>query len=170
MWDGFEHDECSTIEEATFEEALDRAKETFGELTTAGVLRMVKEVVRPKSRDVEPDINVIAVELARELDSPYRRERLDEVIGFRSRLNPTIRKKLIASLKNASEHMDASLHSLSADFKQSPSNGKAHQRLIREHMATQPEADLEEKQRLAGLLPTSRMLPFEKSATTKRKM
>ena len=65
-------------------------------------------------------------------------------------LNPTIRKQLIASLKNASQHLAASQHSLSADFKQPPSNGKAHQRLIREYMATQPEADLEEKMRLAA--------------------
>jgi hypothetical protein len=65
-------------------------------------------------------------------------------------LNPTIRKQLIASLTNASEHLNASRHSLSADFKQPSSNGKAHQRLIREHMATQPEANLEERVRLAA--------------------
>ena len=99
---------------------------------------------------MEPDINVVAAELVRELDSPNRRERLDEVIRLRSRLNPTIRRQLIASLTNASEHLNASRHSLSADFKQQPSNGKAHQRLIREYMATQPEADLEEKKRLAA--------------------
>jgi uncharacterized protein YggU (UPF0235/DUF167 family) len=138
------------IDDATFEEALSRAKDTYGELTTAGLLRMLKVVVRPKGRDVEPDINVIAAELARELDSPNRRERLEQVVRLRARLNPTLRRQLIASLKNASEHLNASRHSLSADFKQPPSNGKAHQRLIREHMATQPEADLEEKQRLAS--------------------
>ena len=138
------------IDDATFEEALNRAKEAYGELTTAGLLRMLKVVVRPKGRNVEPDINVIAAELARELDSPIRRERLDEVVRLRNRLNPTIRRQLIASLKNASEHLNASRHSLSADFKQPPSNGKAHQRLIREHMATQLEADLEEKRRLAA--------------------
>jgi len=138
------------IDDDSFEEALRRTRETFGELTTSGVLRMVREVVRPKGRDVEPDINVVAAELVRELDSPNRRERLDEVIRLRSRLNPTIRRQLIASLTNASEHLNASRHSLSADFKQQPSNGKAHQRLIREYMATQPEADLEEKKRLAA--------------------
>ena len=138
------------LDDDSFEEALNRAKDTYGELTTAGVLRMVKEVVRPKGRDVEPDINVIAAELVRELDSPNRRERLESIVRLRNRLNPTIKRQLIASLKNASEHLDASRHNLSADFKQPPSNGKAHQRLIREHMATQPEADLEEKQRLAS--------------------
>jgi len=138
------------IDDDSFEEALRRAKETFGELTTAGVLRMVKEVVRPRGRDVESDINVTAAELVRELDSPHRRERLDEVIRLRSRLNPTVRRQLIASLKNATEHLAASRLGLSADFKESPSNGKAHQRLIREYMATQPEADLEEKKRLAA--------------------
>ena len=138
------------VDDDTFEEALSRAKDMFGELTTAGMLRMLKEVVRPRCRDVQPDINVIAAEIARELDSPTRRERLDEVVRLRSRLNPTIRKQLIASLENASKHLATSLHSLSADFKQPPSNGKAHQRLIREHMATQPETDLEEKKRLSA--------------------
>jgi hypothetical protein len=154
---GITHDQSSKwqrlarlVDDDTFEEALRRAKDTFGELTTAGMLRMLKEVVRPKSRDVQPDINVIAAEIARELDSPTRRGRLDEVVRLRSRLNPTIRRQLIASLKNANKHLAASLHSLSADFKQPPSNGKAHQRLIREHMATQPETDLEEKKRLAA--------------------
>jgi hypothetical protein len=137
------------IDDDSFEEALRRTKEAFGELTTAGVLRMVKEVVRPRGRNIESDINVIAAELARELDSPHRRERLDDVIRLRSRLNPTVRKQLIASLTNASEHLNASRNSLSADFKQPPSNGKAHQRLIREQMATQPEGDLDEKKRLA---------------------
>lgn len=138
------------IDDETFELALERAKEAFGELTTAGVLRMVKEVVRPRCRDVEPEINVIAADLVRELDSPTRRERLESIVQFRNRLNPTIRKQLILSLENASKHLAASQHSLSADFKQPPSNGKAHQRLIREHMATQPEVDLEEKKRLAA--------------------
>jgi hypothetical protein len=154
---GITHDQSSKwqrmarlIDDDTFKEALELAKEAFGELTTAGVLRMVKEVVRPKGREVEPEINVIAAELARELDSPPRRERLEEVIRLRSRLNPTVRKQLIASLKNASEHLAASQHSLSADFKQLPSNGKAHQRLIREHMAQQPEPDIKEKRRLAA--------------------
>jgi hypothetical protein len=154
---GITHDQSSKwqrlarlIDDETFERALLQAKEKYGELTTSGVLREVREVVRPKSRDVQPDINVIAAEIARELDSPTRRDRLDEVVRLRSRLNPTIRKQLIASVENASKHLATSLHSLSADFKQPTSNGKAHQRLIREHLATQPEADLEAKMRLAA--------------------
>jgi hypothetical protein len=154
---GITHDQSSKwqrlarlIDDETFERALLQAKEKYGELTTSGVLREVREVVRPKGRNVEPDINVIAADLVRELDSPYRRNRLEEVVRLRGRLNPTIRKQLIASIKNATKHLAASLQSLSADFKQPLSNGKAHQRLIREHMATQPETDLEEKKRLAA--------------------
>lgn len=155
---GITHDQSSKwqrlarlIDDETFERALLQAKEKYGELTTSGVLREVREVVRPRSTGfVEPDINVIAADLVREIDSPARRDRLEEVVRLRNRVNPTIRKQLIASLKNASEHLDASMHSLTADFKQPPSNGRAHQRLIREHMATQPEADLEEKMRLAA--------------------
>jgi hypothetical protein len=39
---------------------------------------------------------------------------------------------------------------LLADFQEFPSNGKAHQRVIRERMAEQPDADIAEKRRLAA--------------------
>jgi site-specific DNA-methyltransferase (adenine-specific) len=38
------------VDDASFEEALNRAKETFGELTTAGVLWAVRDIVRPSAK------------------------------------------------------------------------------------------------------------------------
>ena len=108
-----------------------------------------REIVTPAEVLTEPDINVIASELIRDVESASRKEKLETVIRLRKRLNPTIRKKLILALKNSvtdAAHFEAQL---SSDFQEFPSNGKCHQRLIREHMAEQPEADLEEKRKLA---------------------
>ena len=104
------------VDDDTFEEALNRAKDVFGELTTAGVLRMVKQVVKPQTTVVEPEINVIAADLIREFESANQRERLDKVIRLRSRLNPTLRKKLIVALDNAAKYATASSWKLSADM------------------------------------------------------
>jgi len=49
----------------------------------------------------EPDINVIASELIRDVESASRKEKLKTVIRLRKRLNPTIGKKLILALKNS---------------------------------------------------------------------
>ncbi len=134
------------IDDDTFEAALERAKEVFGELTTAGVLRMVKEVVRPKSTRTEQDINEVADDIARELER--RRERLDTVVELKERLNPTLRKRLIEALK----HEATALQKLSAGFKGFERNGKAFQRQIREHLATLDEPDIEAKRQLASSL------------------
>ena len=154
---GITHDQSSKwqrlarlIDDETFERALLQAKEKYGELTTSGVLREVREVARPKNTVVEPDINVVAADLIRELESPYRKERLDAVVRLRKRLNPTIRKRLIATLKNTSDYLAASHRELSSDFKEIPLNGKCHQRVIREFMSRQPEPNLAEKKKLAA--------------------
>jgi hypothetical protein len=138
------------IDDATFERALTRAKEEFGELTTSGVLRLVKEIMKPAVVVVEPDINVVAAELVREIESASRKDKLQAVIRLRNRLNPTVRKQLIAALKNAAKDSAAFGEQLSKDFQEFTTNGKAHQRVIRERMAQFPEADIEEKRRLAA--------------------
>jgi hypothetical protein len=138
------------IDDATFDRALTQARDKNGELTTAALLREIKEVVRPAGTVVEPDINVVAAELIRDLDSVNRREKLKEVAQSRNRLNPTIRRNLISAVKNAARDVAAFGEQLSTDFRDFPSNGKCHQRVIREHMAEQPEADIAEKRRLAS--------------------
>jgi hypothetical protein len=140
------------IDDATFEKALSRAREQFGELTTAGVLRAVKEVVKPAGTIVEPNINLLATELIRDIESASRKEKLKMVVGAREQLNPTITKKLILALKNASKDTANFEKQLTKGFQDFPNDGKAHQRVVRERMAEQPEPDLEEKTRLAANL------------------
>jgi len=79
------------IDDAMFERALARAKERHGELTTAAVLCEIREIVRPAGVVAEPDINVIASELTRDIESASRKEKLNAVVQSRNRLNPTIR-------------------------------------------------------------------------------
>ncbi len=138
------------IDDAAFERALTRAKERNGELTTAALLREIKEVVRPTGGVVEPDINVIAAELIRDVESDAIREKLKTVVQLRNRLNPTIRKNLISALKNAARDAANVEAQLSKDFHEFPTNGKCHQRIVRENMAKQPEPQLREKRALAA--------------------
>jgi hypothetical protein len=137
------------VDEATFERALIQAREKNGELTNAALLREIREIVTPAEVLTEPDINVIASELIRDVESASRKEKLETVIRLRKRLNPTIRTKLILALKNsAADAADCELQ-LSKDFKNFPANGKAFQRVIRERMAEQPDPLLAEKRALA---------------------
>jgi hypothetical protein len=138
------------IDDATFERALIRAKERNGELTAAALLREIKEIMQPVGGVVEPDINVVAAELIRDVESDNRREKLKTVVQSRNRLNPTIRKNLILALKNAARDTVDVEAQLSKDFHEFPTNGKCHQRVIREHMAKQPEPQLKEKRALAA--------------------
>jgi hypothetical protein len=138
------------IDEATFERALIQTKQKNLELTTAALLREVKEVMRPMGSAVEPDINVIAAELIRDIESVSRKEKLKTVVQSRQRLNPTIHRRLIAALENAASESDNFKQHLSRNFKELRANGKAYQRLIRERMAEQSEPDIAEKRSLAA--------------------
>jgi hypothetical protein len=141
------------MDDATFEKALKLAKEGDEELTSAALLRAVKEVLKPKATVIEePNINLVATELIRDIESASRKEKLTAVIQSREQLNPTIRKKLMLALKNAVRDTADFEEQLSKDFQDFPANGKAHQRIVRERMAEQPEPDIEEKIRLAANL------------------
>jgi hypothetical protein len=138
------------IDDLTFDKAVAQAKENDGELTTAGLLRAIREIVTPSEVVSEPDINVVAAELTREIESQSRKTKLETVVRFRSRLNPTIRRKLILALKNSLKHEAESETQLSRDFDDYPANGKAFQRVIRERMAVQPDPLLTKKKALAA--------------------
>jgi hypothetical protein len=138
------------IDDATFDKAVAEAKEKDGELTTAGLLRAIREIVTPSEVFIEPDINVVAAELTRDIESQSRREKLETVVRLRSRLNPTIRKKLILALKNSTNNAAQCEAQLAKDFEDYPANGKAFQRVIRERMAEQPDPLLAEKMALAA--------------------
>ena len=138
------------IDDAKFDQAVAETIEKNGELTTAALLREIKMILKPSGRVVEPDINVIASELAKDFASSARHEKLEEVVRFRSRLNTTIRKHLISALRSASRDAAGFVERLSADFRDFPANGKCHQRIVREMMAEQPDPLLEEKKALAS--------------------
>jgi len=138
------------VDEATFEKALVQAREKDGELTNAALLREIREIVTPTEVITEPDVSVLAAELVRDIESASRKEKLETIIRLRSRLNPTVRKQLIAALKNSLRHAAESEAQLSKDFKDFPTNGKAYQRVIRERMAEQPDPLLNEKKALAS--------------------
>ena len=145
------------VDDATFEEALNRAKDTFGELTTRGVLTMLKEVVRPKSTQTEQNINEVADDLIKEIER--RHERLNAVVNDKARLNPTLQRKLITAL----QHEASMAEILSSGFHDFEYTGKAYQRIVRERLAQLPEPNIEEKKRLAASLKnaTVREISYE---------
>jgi hypothetical protein len=92
------------------------------------------------------NVNLLASELIRDLDSTIRLDKLKAVVESRQRLNPTLWRDLLRVLKNIANFGEQ----LSEDFEEIPNNGKAFQRIVRERMAMLPEPDLDEKKRLAA--------------------
>lgn len=138
------------IDDATFDRAVGQAKENDGELTTTGLLRAVREIITPHAVPSELDINLIAAELTREIESRSRREKLQTVVRLRSRLNPTISKKLTLALRNLAAYAADCEKQISKDFVDYPANGKAFQCFIRERTAEQPDPFLDKKKALAA--------------------
>jgi hypothetical protein len=68
------------------------------------LLRAVREIITPNEVPTEPDINLIATELTRDIESQSKREKLETIVRLRNRLNPTITKKLTSALKNLAKH------------------------------------------------------------------
>ncbi len=95
-------------------------------------------------------MNLVASELIRDLESASRREKLEKVTQLRSRLSPTITKKLTLALRNLAKHAGECEKQISKDFEDYPANGKAFQRVNRERMAEQPDPLLAEKMALAS--------------------
>lgn len=138
------------VDESTFERAVVQACEKNGELTNAALLREIREIVTPTQVLTDPDVNVVASELIRDIESQSRREKLETVVRLRNRLNPTIRKKLILALKNLTSSAAQYEAQIAKNFEDFPANGKAFQRVIRERMAEQPDPLLAEKTALAA--------------------
>ncbi len=138
------------VDESTFERALIQAREKNGELTNAALVREIREIATPTEVITEPDVNVTASELIRDIESVSRREKLETVVRLRTRLNPTIRKKLILALNNSKDEAAQHEAQLAGDFVDYSANGKAFQRVIRERLAEQPDSLLSEKMALAA--------------------
>jgi hypothetical protein len=137
------------VDEVTFEKALVQAREKNGELSNAALLREIREIATPTEVLTDPDVNVVAAELIRDIESQSRHEKLETVVRLRNRLNPTIRRKLILALKNSMKHVSEFEAQLAKDFEDYPANGKAFQRVVRERMAEEPDPLLSEKLALA---------------------
>ncbi|HWY55873.1 MAG TPA: hypothetical protein VNZ03_15505 [Terriglobales bacterium] len=138
------------VDESTFERALVQALEKNGELSNSALLREIREITTPTEVLTDPDVNVIASELIREIESASRREKLETVVRLRKRLNPTLTKKLVLALSNSANNLTKCETQLSKDFEDYPANGKAFQRVIRERMAEQPDPLFAEKKALAS--------------------
>ena len=81
------------IDDATFDKAVAQAKENDGELTTAGLLRAIREIITPDGVPTELDINLIAAELIRDIESQTRREKLERVVRLREPPEPDDHQK-----------------------------------------------------------------------------
>lgn len=112
------------------------------------VQRALKE--RREVVSADPDFNVIAKGLIRDLESTTRKEKLEGVAQNLDRLNPTIRKKLISALKNAAIGIARFEERISEGFEELPENGKCHQRLVRESRAKLPDPLIATKKALAA--------------------
>ena len=119
------------FDDDTFELALSRAKEQFGELTTAGVMQLAKDILKPKGtvvgRDnaIKPDINILAAELTQEIESVIQKGRLNVILRQQSRLSPTISENLIHAFENAIGQFSAGMESLRLAARTVKPSGKA---------------------------------------------
>lgn len=139
-----------------------RAQSWYGYLESRGVKpstfrqwrhRRLLLLMKPPVVAVPPDVNTMAVELARELESTSFREKLGTVVQSRYRVNPTITRKLINALKNSSKELTAAEEQLSVDLPVFTPD-KAHQRQVRERLSQLPELEpeLEMKKRAGSSL------------------
>ena len=105
-------------------------------------------------REVPPakDVNVLAKESIRQLESKPQAEKLESAVEERKQLNPAIQAELIRALEARAKKLLALAARLKKGFRPLPGakTGKAHQRLVRERRAKLPDPLLEEKQKLAA--------------------
>jgi hypothetical protein len=98
------------------------------------------------------DVNVLAKESIRHLESKPQAEKLDAAVEDREQLNPTIRLDMIRALEAQGHKLPAPAAKLKEGFKRLPvaETGTAHQRIVRERRAKLPDPLLEEKRKLAA--------------------
>jgi hypothetical protein len=129
-----------------FEDFRKRLHEDITMRTIERRLRAYREVPPAK------DVNVVAKESVRQLESKRQAKKLDAAVEARKQLNPTIRQELIRALEARAKRLLALAAKLKKGFRPLPATktGKAHQRLVRERRAKLPDPLLKEKQKLAA--------------------
>lgn len=143
-----------------FKKFRERLPEDITLRTIQRRLRAYRQIPPPK------DPNVVAKELAKEVESRRRSEKLRMVIEARKQLNPAIRQDLIRALETTAKNLLALAKALKRNFRKLPvvETGKAHQRLVREQRATLPDPLFEEKRRLAADFTHARVEPISYAA------
>ena len=117
------------------------------------IQRWLREYRNRDSETPPPkDVNVLAKESIRRLESKPQAEKLDAAVEARKQLNPTIRQEMIRALEAQAHKLLALAAKLKKGFRPLPvaETGKAHQRLVREHRAKVPDPLLKEKRKLAA--------------------
>lgn len=106
---------------------------------------------RDRETSAPKDVNVLAKESVRLLESKRHAEKLEVALEGCKQLNPAVRADLIRALEAQAQKLVALAKKLKKGFRPLPvaKTGKAHQRLVREHRATLPDPSLEEKRKLA---------------------
>ena len=118
-------------------------------------------------REVPPakDVNVVAKESIRQLESKRQAEKLDAAVKASKQLNPTIRQELIRALEARAKKLLTLAAKLKKGFRPLPvsKTGKAHQRLVREDRAKLPDPLLGAKQKLAADFTRARVeqIPYD---------
>ena len=131
-----------------FDEFEERLQLDISIRTIQRWLKQFRETEDPPAKDV----NVLAKESIRHLESKPQAEKLDAAVEARKQLNPTIRQDMIRALEAQAHKLLALAAKLKKGFRPLPvaETGKAHQRLVREHRAKLPDPLLEEKRKLAS--------------------
>ncbi|MGC1452364.1 MAG: hypothetical protein WA830_20225 [Candidatus Sulfotelmatobacter sp.] len=116
------------------------------------VQRWLKDYREAEMEDLPaPDVNVVARQAVRSVESKKQAEKLDTAVNSRKELNPAIRAELIRALEARAKKYLALAAKLKKGFKPLKTHtGKAHQRLVREQRAKLPDPLLEEKKKLAA--------------------
>jgi hypothetical protein len=123
-------------------------------------IRTIQRRLRKYRGETPPkEINVVAKESIRHLESKPQAEKLETTVHSRKELNPAIRAELIRALKARVKRDLALIAKLENGFNPLPvaETGKAHQRLVREERAKLPDPLLEEKCKLAADFSNARV-------------
>jgi hypothetical protein len=108
------------------------------------------------SDDLHPNtpiknVNVLATELIRVVESKGRMATLKAVVASRDQLNPSVRHDLIRALRSVAKNRNESAETLEQDCpKLSEASGEAHQHIVLERVAASRDPLLEEKRQLAS--------------------
>ena len=138
----------------TWEEWFEQFEERLHlDITLRTIQRWLKKYREAEMEESPaPDVNVIAKQAVRYVESKPQAEKLDTAVHSCKELNPAIRAELIRALEARAKKYLALAAKLKKGFKPLPvvETGKAHQRFVREQRAKLPDPLLEEKKKLAA--------------------